>query len=600
MDHRFQIDLRGLIDLLSSHLYSSPDVFLRELLQNAVDAHTALAIAGLAKDAGSIHVRAMGDGELVVDDDGVGLTEEEIHRFLATIGQSSKRSDEPAARDYLGQFGIGLLSCFVVSDEIEVRTRSARSPEARTLRWRGRADGTYEIDVLDTEMAPGTRVILRAKPGRLTHFEADHVERSLSRFGSLLPCRIELTTRSGTRRIDVAPPWRREHSSVSERREAIMAYGRDAFGVDFVDFVPLASDAGGIDGVAYVLPHATVTTARRADRVYLKGMLLTEKADNLLPDWAFFVKAVVDVRALRPLASRESFVEDSTLTAARETLGEAIKAYLRDLAAHDRHKLRLLLVLHHQPIKQLAEEDSEFLALVGPWLPFETNHGQLTLDEYQARSRTLLYARTVDSFRQVAPIVSAQGRCVINAGYVHDQRILARWADLRDLPIEAIDAMSLVDGFVELDVAARRDTAELMRVVASVLAPFRVLPAIKRFSPPTLPALFSASDDAAFLRGIERTRASSDTLWSGVLDDLAATRASTTQARFTLNYDAPLVRRLARVDDRELLRRLVEVLYVQTLLMGHHPLSAGEMSLVSESLTGLIELSLPGEGRMLQ
>lgn len=606
VEHRFQIDLRGLIDLLSNHLYGSPDVFVRELLQNAVDAHTALTQAGLSDDAAHVRVRALGGGELVFEDDGIGLEEDEIHRFLATIGQSSKRAvDVASARDFLGQFGIGLLSCFVVSDTIDVRTRSARKQDAPTLRWLGHADGTYAITASDEPLArPGTRVVLRAKPGRIEHFEPARVHDALARYGSLLPARIELTTPKGLERVDRTPPWRREHPSAAARREAMLAFGRECFGTEFLDYVPLESRAGGIDGVAFVLPHATVTASRRADRVYLKGMLLTDKADELLPSWAFFVKAVLDVRDLRPLASRESFVADATLEAARAALGHGLTSWLRELARSDEDRLHALLALHHHPIKQLAEEDAEFLALVGPWLPFETTSGPMRFEEYLAKEPTIRYARTVDAFRQVAPLVAAQGRIAINAGYSHDHAILERWAAMHDVALERVDATSLADAFADVDLDARTHVMPLLRVADAVLQPFRCTAQVKRFSPATLPALYVASEDTAFVRSIERTKEATDGLWSSVLDDLASTRRHAPGARLTFNYDNPLVLRLARVEDRELLRRLLEVLYVQTLLLGHHPLSAGEMNLVNEGLTGLIELSLEGGtgggGRMLQ
>ena len=93
--HRFQVDLRGLIDLLSQHLYSGPSVFIRELLQNGVDAIEARC--ALDNDhAGFIELEVM-SGEkdqpptLLFRDNGIGLTEEESHQFLATIGMSSKR-----------------------------------------------------------------------------------------------------------------------------------------------------------------------------------------------------------------------------------------------------------------------------------------------------------------------------------------------------------------------------------------------------------------------------------------------------------------------------------------------------------------------------
>lgn len=107
----------------------------------------------------------MGRPEVVFEDDGIGLAEAEIHEFLATIDQTSKRDDFAAKRgDFIGQFGIGLLSCFLVSDEIVIHTRSARGG-GKTLEWRGRADGTYTLTAPEGESPVGTRVRLLSKPG---------------------------------------------------------------------------------------------------------------------------------------------------------------------------------------------------------------------------------------------------------------------------------------------------------------------------------------------------------------------------------------------------------------------------------------------------
>ncbi|RSN08879.1 HSP90 family protein, partial [Streptomyces sp. WAC 01325] len=144
-DRTFQVDLRGLVDLLSHHLYSSPRVYLRELLQNAVDALTA---RHAVESHGNFGIRLYADGKVVrVEDDGVGLTEADVHTFLATIGRSSKRAERIAEQraDFIGQFGIGLLSCFLVADEIHVVSRSARTPDAPAVEWRGRGDGSYTV-----------------------------------------------------------------------------------------------------------------------------------------------------------------------------------------------------------------------------------------------------------------------------------------------------------------------------------------------------------------------------------------------------------------------------------------------------------------------
>ncbi len=95
MSNTFQVDLRGIVDLLSHHLYGSPQVYVRELLQNAVDAITAVRHAD-PDASGEVVIESAdvtGDGTLRISDNGIGLTEAQVHELLATIGRSSKRDD---------------------------------------------------------------------------------------------------------------------------------------------------------------------------------------------------------------------------------------------------------------------------------------------------------------------------------------------------------------------------------------------------------------------------------------------------------------------------------------------------------------------------
>jgi molecular chaperone HtpG len=206
----FQVDLRGVVDLLSRHLYSSPSVYLRELLQNAVDALHAreLREPGFR---GSVRIAAGTDAggtpTLVVRDDGIGLTEDEVHAFLATIGRSSKRDELDFPRgDFLGQFGIGLLSCFMVSDEITVVTRSATGAPA--IRWQGRSDGSYTLEPLGHDVEPGTSVHLRARPDGAELLDPATVRALAEKFGGLLPWPVTLTADGRTERIGGGGlPW---------------------------------------------------------------------------------------------------------------------------------------------------------------------------------------------------------------------------------------------------------------------------------------------------------------------------------------------------------------------------------------------------------
>src|SRR6185436_6920812 len=198
LNRSFQVDLRGLVDLLSHHLYGSPRVYVRELLQNAVDAITARRAT--EPDAPALiriePPELTGDGTLRVHDTGIGLTEAQVHELLATIGRSSKRDELGFARhEFLGQFGIGLLSCFVVADEIEVSTRAAGAP---TVLWRGHADGRYEVTLpTDQRPAQGTTVTLRPRRDAEQWLTGPTVTELARLYGSLLPVAIQVGDQVG-------------------------------------------------------------------------------------------------------------------------------------------------------------------------------------------------------------------------------------------------------------------------------------------------------------------------------------------------------------------------------------------------------------------
>ncbi|MCB9601217.1 MAG: HSP90 family protein [Sandaracinus sp.] len=597
-EHRFQIHLGGIIDLLSNHLYSSPSVYVRELLQNATDAIRARA-QHEGRDASEGRVRiTIGEGAtpmLTVEDDGIGLTEDEVHRFLATIGASSKREEvEERRRELIGQFGIGLLSAFVVSDEISVLTRSAKGGPA--ISWRGRADGSYVIEKVEGDTPVGTTVHLVAKDGAHEWFDVAQVSELAGRFGALLPFPVEITSSAGTARVnDEPPPWKRRFESASDARDAALAFGRKVLGADvpFFDVLPLKTDAGGVEGLAFVLPYSPPPTAPAAHRVYLKGMLLSEKADNLLPRWAFFVTCVLDAQALRPTASRESFYEDDALERARDALGGALRAYLMLLREHDPQRLELLITLHFRAIKALASQDDELLALFLDLLPFETSLGRMSFASLRKRQSTIRYASTVDVFRQIAQVAAAQGVVVVNAGYSYDADLLQRAPQVfSDLTVEAVDATDLSEVLGEVGQGAEVFET-LIAVADEVLAPHRCGVDLKRFEPRDLPVLYVSGEDASFQRTIEQSKRATgdDGLWAGVLDGIAE-ETRDAKAYLVFNAANPLVGRLARTDDEDAMRLSIPMLYVQALLLGHHPLSPEELALLNVGLLDLIEWGL--------
>ncbi|WP_314412472.1 HSP90 family protein [Streptomyces sp. DSM 40484] len=584
--HTFQVDLRGLVDLLSHHLYSSPKVYLRELLQNAVDAITARR----AEQPGSPALVRLftEDGTLRVEDSGIGLTEEDVHSLLATIGRSSKRADglESARSGFLGQFGIGLLACFVVAERVRVVSRSARTPDAPPVEWTATDDGSYRVRTLPPEARtePGTTVYLEARPGAADWLAEERVLSLARDFGSLLPYDVRVGDETVT---ELPAPWDRSYPGPAARRVALARHCHDLFGFTPLDSIELNVPLAGIRGVAYVLPSAVSPAQRAGHRVHLKGMLLTERAEQLLPDWAFFVRCVLDTDSLRPTASRESLYEDETLAGVREALGERIRAWLTGLAAGDPERLGAFLTVHHLGVKSLARHDREMLRTMLPWLPFETTDGRLSLEEFAQRHPVVHFTRTVEEYRQVAQIASAQGVGVVNGGYTYDTELIEALPSVRPGTVVAeLDADTVTAHLDAVDPAVELALSAFLGAARVTLDPLGCDVVLRAFHPLSVPALHLDDRAARHEQARADAEEQADDLWAGILGSL---RGSAPRARLVLNHLNPLIRRIGSLDDPELIGTATESLYGQALLMAQRPLRPADSALLNRAFMGLLE-----------
>jgi molecular chaperone HtpG len=350
----------------------------------------------------------------------------------------------------------------------------------------------------------------------------------------------------------------------------------------------------GIDGVAFILNAAPSATAKQQHRVYLKNMFMSEVADNLLPPWVFFVKLVVNENKLKPTASREGFQEDATLRKSRDALGNCLRRYLIELSEHDPEKLTKLILIHHLTIKALALADDEFYRIVFDWLPVETSAGDMTLGEYRSQHEVLRYAPSLEQFQQMAQVAAAQDMCIINGGYIYINELLEKYVDVfEEGRIERVAASDMVEAFSDLNDAEQAVAETFARQADLVLRPLRCYADVKKFAPVELPVLYTTSAEGQFFRSIEQSQEIANPLWSSVLDNLTPKAAGSAPfSQICFNFNNQLIQRLLTVSSREVLRRSIQMLYIQSLLLGHHPLNSSEMKLLNEGLLSLIDLAL--------
>jgi molecular chaperone HtpG len=581
----FQVNLKGMIELLSEHIYSSPNVFVRELLQNGIDAITARRSIDESL-SGKINVYVNDSQlEIIFEDNGIGLSEDEVHKFLSVIGQSSKR-DDILEKDYIGKFGIGLLSCFVVSNEIIVETRSLFK-QHKGIRWKGKSDGTYTIETINAEMLPGTKIILRPKREWKLLFEKDELKKNILYFGSALPTKISLI--SGNEKeivVENIPVWLNPDST----KEELLEYGKKAFNINFLDVFRMSSATGEIEGVGFIMPYKIQFTCSKEHKIYLKRMFLCEQAGNLFPEWASFVKCVINTNTLKPTASRESLMENDDLKTAKKELNSAFKDYLRLLSVSDTDVLTEIISTHHLYIKALAAEDSELLKLFVDYIPFETNKGMLNFKSLKAYNEEIFYTPSMDDFRQIRRIAGSQGKTVINAAYSFENDLIRKisivFPSVRITKITPQDILSNLGETIVDDQKFKVFEERANKVLKSNYCKAQ----IKKFEPEDTPAIYVANEEALNNKNISNLANASNPFASTLQGFIKKKEELTPTLCF--NKDNTLINDLTDLDDETMFEAVINILYVQSLMLGNYPVNKKEMTIFNESVYKLLIMGM--------
>lgn len=590
---RFQVDLGGLVDLLSTHLYSGPSVYVRELLQNAVD---AIAARQLQNPGAPAHVRIEADGAtLTITDTGVGIGRDEAKDLFSTIASSSKRDEllGGGRAEFMGQFGIGLLSAFMVAEEVEIHSLAA-APGSTPVRWVGRSDGTFTVEELpaDAVTEVGTRLRMAARPDSGHWLEHDTVLRLVREYGSLLPVDISMEVdvpgvgKRRRRLTEPAPVWQREFPNAAARTAALEEHCRELLGFEPLAAVDLSVPAIGLTGVAYILP-AAVAPGVGHSRVHLKRMLLGTQVPSVLPPWAFFVRAVLDADGLAPSASREQLREDEVLAATREVLGEQLLAWiLAQVGAHTPQGRRFLQT-HHLALRAIAVQNQDILRLVARSLPFETTAGRVTLAEL-AQEGPLAYTSTTEAYRSVEAVARAQGIALVNAGYAYDAELLAALDGVDGMSTRPFDATSLSETMDLPDEGRERRTAPAIDRARTILEPADCDVILRRFTPSTCPAILLRDADGERRRDLDREREATPDLWGGLLYSLAdGTKAHTRS--LALNDSSPVIRALLDgAGNPDVFTSGVHAIYATAILSSGEPLRRPESQALNNALTVLL------------
>jgi molecular chaperone HtpG len=382
--HRTGVDLSGLMTVLGKHLYSTPMVAIRELVQNAHDSITRRRLEDASWDGiGRIVVIPDPAARSVrIIDTGAGLTEHEIHAYLATVGVGYTRGLRERDDDtgLIGMFGLGFLSAFVLARRVSVRTTSYQTP---ALGHQYLSTNAERYSVAPIAARPvGTEVALELHPQFEQLAHSGVLRDVLGRYCALL--REPIHIGDDDEAVNPAlPPWRRGNAlplhPTQQRRaklEFAARFERNFEPIATMDLVP--EDESDAVGLLWVQDGATYGTSdNRNLSVFLRGMLLDDDARDLLPPWAGFAGGVIESNRLTPTASREDLQRDEHYHATRHTISEALIRGLGEIAQKQPEAWRRILARHNEALLGAALCDERLFALLMDHLRIRSSQGDL-------------------------------------------------------------------------------------------------------------------------------------------------------------------------------------------------------------------------------
>jgi molecular chaperone HtpG len=600
---RTPVDLSGLLRVLAKNLYSTPEVAIRELVQNAHDGHTRRRIEDTAAFDERISVIADPVHKtLVIEDTGAGLTRAEIDECLATVGAGYTRRLRERVADpaLIGQFGIGFLSAYVVASRVDVLTTSYSTPEA-SWQFTSQSGERYLVSAIPTRPV-GTRVILTL--AERFHMLADPavVAPLLRHYCRLLPTPISLVRPDGSaERINEPPPWR-----VAEPR-SLLARQRDnlAFAASLErQFEPIcameietAKDAGHARGVLWVQDGGSYATSdNRRVLVYVRGMLVSDDARELLPSWAGFVGAALEAESLEPTASREDVQRDDAFRALAEALKHRLIEGLLEVAQNQATWRRVIL-RHNEALLGAALADDRLYQVLRDVLRVPTSEGELPIGKVVERSRGEVFISLGQGGAEEI-LVRALGVPVVDGtryAVLPFVRRVLRERGVRSVELGTAQGLSELFPPAPID-ARRRD------ILAALFHREGVDLEFTTFSPATLPLVLATDREAELRERIEQDQA--DKRMGAAILSLARqftqTLAKRAPQRMFVNVSAPLIERLSRLHELDPPRAaaLASTMRALCTLMSRRDDGAADDS-VSDALeaisSGLLRLSEPGD-----
>ena len=357
----FKTESKKILSMMINSIYTNEEIFLRELISNASDAldklyYISLTDKKLKIKKEDLKIKVSFDKDkrtITIKDNGIGMTKDELENNLGTIAKSGSElfkleNEKKKDIDIIGQFGVGFYSSFMVSDKVSVLSRSYQSDEAYL--WESSGVDGYTIDKANID-TPGTIITLHLKEDTDNHTYSEYLdnynlERIIKKYSDYITYPIVMDKEidgkiEETVINSMVPIWKKNKKDVKD--EDYEHFYTDRYYDYEKPLHVIKSKVEGLvsyDALMFIPSHASMEyytkEYEKGLELYSKGVLITNKCSELLPDYFSFVKGIVDSEDIDLNISRETMQLNHQVKTIARSIESKIKKELLDLLKEKR------------------------------------------------------------------------------------------------------------------------------------------------------------------------------------------------------------------------------------------------------------------------
>jgi molecular chaperone HtpG len=397
----FKTEIKQLLDIITHSIYTSREIFLRELVSNASDALDKLRFeqsrsTEIASPDLDLQISITTDEEkrqLVIADTGIGMTMDELVENIGTIAHSGSAefirqamADQANSSNIIGRFGVGFYSVFMVADKVTIRTRSFK-PDSKAVEWNSDGLGTYTVVELEEDLPRGTTVTLELKEDGKEFAEKNRITSIIKKHSNFISFPILV---QGEKANTVQALWRENKFSITPEQYTefykFLTYDHE----EPLDTLHMNVDAPvQFSALAFVPPRSQDTFGFDRDNygldLYVRRVLIQSKNKDLIPEYLGFMRGVVDTEDLPLNISRETLQENLLIRKIATTLTKQILSHLKKLG-QDKDRYTKFWNEHSKRFK-LGYSDFANQEAFGELLRFNSSRhdnkdGLISLEEY--------------------------------------------------------------------------------------------------------------------------------------------------------------------------------------------------------------------------